>query len=451
MRLRLAGSSLALLVLCSLAARAGQITDVADAMDPGHPVEVDLDVGYERGSTKTPISRETKVSDGSGGQKPGFIRELDHTQTVDELEFRLGVGLYHDLELHILAPLVLRDLQTWDYADAANSTLKANTTPISGCYKAGSCPLSPPQPIGTIPGRSLRQGFRDPTVGIAWGPINEEREAKLRPELFPPGKPVSTWVIGFDYTLPLPIAPDDPSAIATAPDKPAAKGGPEAKRAHLFTLWTAFSKRFRVLDPYVRLSATVPVPSRGTTPGDGAYDNCWHPEALADVATANCKDPAWIGQTGYQPSYEGSLVLGTELVAAEDPLAHQKLAFDLRGSMRYVSPGRVYSQVTDALGKLTYVDEYTSFTASLGLYGRISSWLHLRARGWVGFDTAHTITNESIGKDLDSDGIVQINNGSGKAPEQNPTYDYRLDTPGSRLKAEASFAYGFSGTLSLNF
>jgi len=67
-------------------------------------------------------------------------------------------------------------------------------------------------------------------------------------------------------------------------------------------------------------------------------------------------------------------------------------------------------------------------------------------------DSAHFLTHEDIGEDKDGDGVVTISQGTGiSAPDQNPNYDFRLDQPGRRLRAEASLFWGVSGTLSLNF
>jgi len=37
------------------------------------------------------------------------------------------------------------------------------------------------------------------------------------------------------------------------------------------------------------------------------------------------------------------------------------------------------------------------------------------------------------------------------APEQNPTYDFRLDQPGRRLKADNVLIWGVAGSLALSF
>jgi hypothetical protein len=83
---------------------------------------------------------------------------------------------------------------------------------------------------------------------------------------------------------------------------------------------------------------------------------------------------------------------------------------------------------------------------SVGIYGRVARWLHFRVYGTVGFDTAHFLTHENIGEDKDKDGVILAG-----TVDQNPTYDFRLDQVGRRLRAEMSLIWGFAGTLSLNF
>jgi hypothetical protein len=465
----------ALLALCAPgagSARAAHLTDVADAMDERHPVEVDLDFGYLHLKKQTKVTRENVQLD-PATQKRGIVLvdELQHTETTDQLDFRLNVGLYHDLELHIIAPLLIGQKQEWGFATVNGasvqpvSTLQNNKINISGCNATGACDAA--NPLLPTPGQSLRAGFKDPTIGLAWGPINEEREQLLKPDLFPQGHAVSTWVLGLDYTLPLPGDVDDPSkylvpATSTAPVAMAANAGtvshPAIRKAHVFSPWTAFSKRFKVLDPYFGVRAKLPIPVGGSSAGDGSYDNCWHREQLADVASpsgtflGNCAAAAWKGDTGYKPAYTGAFTFGTELIVVDDKVAQQKVAFDLHTEVTWFSPSRGYSQVADALGKLTYEEEHVQALTTLGFYGRIARWLHVRVSGTLGVDTPHFLTSESIGKDLDGDGQVQISAGAtGKSPEQNPTYDFRVDQPGRRLRAEAVFIWGVSGALALNF
>lgn len=415
---------LAAVALVATAAPAAHVTDVADAADEKHTLEVDLDATYTHLRSQTTITRE---------QGSGLTEELKHVRTLDSVDVRLAIGIWHDLELHALAPIAIQDVQEW--SAGATPTLSTNTISPSGTP-------SGVQPILPIPGRSEHIGLFDPTVGITWGPINEQRELRLRPDLYPPGSPVSTWVIGFDWTLPLPGGKlDDPSQWGAS----SALGGarpsptPESRRAHVFTLWTAFSKRYRVLEPYLVLAGSAPVATKN------AFDNC-RAAVLSNVAPANCASPSWSGQTAYKPPWEGLFSLGAELVAAEDVAADQRLSFEIRGDVRWHGPGRDYTQVTDALGKLTYADEYVTTGGQAGIYGRFSKWFHMRVYGTLAVDSAHFLTHEDIGADKDGDGKITLG-----GIDQNPVYDFRVDQVGRRLRAEPAFTWGVAGNLSLNF
>jgi hypothetical protein len=124
---------------------------------------------------------------------------------------------------------------------------------------------------------------------------------------------------------------------------------------------------------------------------------------------------------------------------------------DLRADLRWVGQGRTYTQIADALGKLTFAEEHVGGTASLGVYGRVAAFLMFRVVGSFGVESAHFITSEPIGKDLNGDGRVTLSNGSGGSLEQSPTYDFRLDQVGRRLRAEPSIAWGVSGSMQLTF
>src|SRR5439155_901922 len=79
--------------------------------------ELDLDATYNHLRAQTTITRE---------QGAGLTEELKHVRTLDSVDLRLAIGLWHDLELHALAPLAIRDVQDWHQA-GSTSTLATNT------------------------------------------------------------------------------------------------------------------------------------------------------------------------------------------------------------------------------------------------------------------------------------------------------------------------------------
>src|SRR5882757_4003589 len=119
---------------------AAQVTDVASAMRDDRPFELDLRADYLHLRESTRIRRENLQ-----GGAITLVDELQHDRTLDEFDFRIAVGLHRGLELHVIAPYVLRDVQDWDYATvngvsvAGTSTLANNTISISGCGNPGSC------------------------------------------------------------------------------------------------------------------------------------------------------------------------------------------------------------------------------------------------------------------------------------------------------------------------
>ena len=152
--------------LLAMPALAAQVTDVATALEENRPFELDLQTTFQHRRDSTRIRRENLQ-----GGATVLVDELQHDRTLDQFDFRVAAGLYRGLELHVIAPFVLRDSQDWDYATvngvsvAPTSTLANNTISISGCGSPGSCTTT--RPIVVSPGHSQRSGLRDPTVGLA--------------------------------------------------------------------------------------------------------------------------------------------------------------------------------------------------------------------------------------------------------------------------------------------
>src|SRR2546421_3535407 len=298
-------------LLVAMPVLAAQVTDVATAMQDDRPFELDLRADYQHRRDSTRIRRENLQ-----GGTITLVDELQHDRTLDQFDFRIAAGLHRGLELHVIAPFVLRDVQDWDYATvngvsvAGTSTLANNTISISGCGNPGSC--TTPQPIVVAPGHSQRSGFRDPTIGLAWAIVDEGREVRLRPDVYPPGAAVAAWAGGADYTFPVPGQIDDPSAFGSAAAAGNSISTKEFRRAHVVSGWTAFSKRFRVADPYVLLRGSLAFPVKG------AFDNCGKPAALSQVAPAHCANPAWRDETRYQPPFPVGFALRSEFVVADD-------------------------------------------------------------------------------------------------------------------------------------
>ena len=125
---------------------AAQITTVAGAGGE-NPFGLELEATYWHLRSDATISRERTTA-------AGIVLgdELRHTRILDTLELRLSAGVWRDLEVHLVAPLALRDSQEW--SALPGGTLAGNTINISGCGAPGLCTAV--QPIGVVPGQSGR-------------------------------------------------------------------------------------------------------------------------------------------------------------------------------------------------------------------------------------------------------------------------------------------------------
>jgi hypothetical protein len=421
-----------LAALASLAlaptARAAEVTRVLSAADPDNPFDLDITLSYRHGVDRGKITREA-LDPGTG--QVIDATELRYTRTSDVPAARIAVGLYHDLELHVELPWVLGDNREWSYASGvsdANSTIFNEAYDASGQTGAGStCPGG----AGTCPifqiGQTAHHGkaFGDMMVGIAWGILSERRDDT---------KP--TWVVGLDVTLPS-AGRWDPSTAPLSYDKsnPAAVG----EKIWRYDVWTALSRQFGAVDPYVRLHASFPARS-GTT-----YSNCDNAAALAGNsppqpqmeanAVADCA--VWGEAAAASPPRVLGLLFGTELVAYENRREDQRVAFDLRVGAEWTSQSRWFNELSDATGKLMHTDAFSTLHALAGAYLRASTHWQLRLHAAFSWRSDHFISGEALGRP----GTV----------EQNPNYDWRYDTVGRRFRVAESTLLDLGATAMFSF
>lgn len=461
--LRLPTALIALACLTAPAAAHGAlITDVADAADGDDPLDVNLDLRWERTQRKSKITRE--VVDDTQGRTINAT-ELYHQRWRHTLTPSIAIGLFHDLEFHASVPYAIHDEQYWDYARVDGVYVKDSTSTIeTNNFDADGNSLGEnvTRPLLTSPGRVFRGGFLDPTIGLAWGIFNGEREKKLPETWFPHKVRTATWVIGFDYTMPI-IDAADPTKANPAEPMPNVTL-PLGTGAHRFDWWMAMSKRVGIVEPFMKLHYTLPVTS------SQAYDNCdivgadndhmvmstsgqelCNPSAGADYAF-------WRGKTGTQFPHVGGILVGTEIIPVEEENG-LRLAIGIQVGAEYTSKGRRFSELSDALKKLTYTDQYFTVDSRLTFDLRVSKWVHFVTTMSLATDTPHFITSESVGKDrfgtpeegkktstTPPDGEVAMG-----SYEANPNYDPRMDQPGHRLRVTDVSVFAVSTMLQVNF
>jgi len=262
---------------------------------------------------------------------------------------------------------------------------------------------------------------------LAWSPLQQRRE-----DADP------TWLLAFDYEV--------PTASRWTPglqQTPGARGA-VGDRVHKLTFSTAFSRKVGAVDPYFRIHYTLPLRA------DDAFNNCDVPDALG--APGNCTSADWSrAETGLAPPHRAGITAGAEFIPWEDVKAAQKFALDVRTDVSWVSPGRAYDLLTDLGGKLYKSQDYLQVGGQLGVVLHAGRVFQLTGGASFAYTTDHTLTDEAIGKDLPdasgkANGTVDV---VSNPAELNPSFDWRLDLVGRRLRATESTTLGFflRGTL----
>ena len=426
---RLGAAVLTLVTTMSVPASAAELTRVASSFEDKDPFGLFIDIGYVRTQQREKIVREAHqegtVSD---------VSELRYLSIDSRLNLDAHLGLWRDFEFHFGVPIVFQQNRYWKFAagtDTNNSTIYNNCLQANGDLTDPSCPstFAGRRPIFEVAGEgasSFRGGLGDMTFGLAYAFFNQRKDDT---------KP--TWVAGIDYTAPTSDTLDP--TVITSPDSRGAIGD----RNHKYKLYTAFSKRIGVADPYVQLHWTIPFR------GPGWYSNCDHPNPLTMGAPENCGTPEWTrAQTGIQIPHQAGVIFGTELNAVDDPLAQHKVALDLRGFATYVSDGRYYSELSDVLHKLTETQDYLQVGGQIGFVAYAAEYFHLSAHASLAYNTEHTLTAEPLGKDIDGNGTLDV---TANPKELNPNFDWRTDLVSRRFRASESTVFALSVNATFSF
>jgi hypothetical protein len=402
-------------------ALAAEVTRVVSSADVDKPFGLDFTVRYDR------IQHTAKIlQEGLG--TAGYVQdltELKYSRTANVVVPRLAIGLYRDLELHVEVPYVVSDDVRWTDASGGSSSIENNTIDANGAPCATlPCPIFPVGGGTTVfHGRALG----DFKVGLAWGVFSEKRDDT---------KP--TWVVGLDVTLPTAAVYDPSTSLPLHSDKN--NPAPLGRKIWQYDVFTALSRQYGPVDPYVKFHASFPVLS-GTT-----YSNCNSPILLTTQGAANCQDPFWKGRSLAQPPTIYGMKFGTELVAYESKPDAQRVAFDLRVGADWTSASRWYNELTDATGKLMWSERYVTLDALFGFYLRTSSLLLLQAVATVSHDRDHYLSGESLGPGSGNYDPTVVG-----TSQQNPNFDFRYDLPGRRFRVSETTVYTLSAALTLNF
>ncbi len=280
-----------------------QYTNVADAFGENDPLDVNVHVGFSRSARSGMLQREASAANGS----TSWVDVARSRQVVTSLDLALDVGIYRDLMIYGRLPLVLSDTRGLRLpAGARTAVSDALNNPPPG---STSAPL-----FGTdLPLDSkTRSGVPAVDFGIAWGITNQYRMPHL-----------PTWMLALEGRFGIGALLHACRQDQTC-DPGISRG---TTRVKLESRW---SYRYRYLEPYAGLSYAIEWATYGQR-----------------LFTPVGNLPGYVDAT---PPHVAEATVGMELVPWEARGRFQRFAIDLRGRAAFVSGGRDFTPLFDALG-----------------------------------------------------------------------------------------------------
>jgi hypothetical protein len=320
----------------------GEVTNVVDAFDEdnGNPFDVHITLGYQHSWNTARILRETSLDQpglSSGRFVSNRMNVANYAERTSRLNTRLDVGLYKDIALFLRIPFILSNTRELTDVDG------------SGGVQSVVLQGSPGEQLFRLPFTSpTRSGIEYLALGFDFGIFNQTRD---------PSKP--TWVFGFETRLNVSEAmhacnpspqglnqntaqvdcahPSDinRNGISGDGDKGAFEGSFNGKRkagvsrgTTVLEIHSFMSRRIKYIEPYGGFRALL------------EFAN-----SSSDYGATNLE-----GVLTSHPPLRGQMIMGVQVIPWEMKERFQRLSFDARFTGTYVSEGRDYSPLFDALG-----------------------------------------------------------------------------------------------------
>lgn len=331
---------------------ATELTQVVDAFDELNDFDFHVSLAFQQSNRRAPIYRETSIDQPgltTGGYVSSDLNVANYVESTNRLIPAVQVGLFRDVALRVRLPIILSHQRRLEDRDGASQGSSEGVPPgLAGL---------PGEQLFSVPFEApTRSGIEYLAVGLDFGVTNQYRRRAL-----------PTWVVGFEgrFNLSEPMHACNASSGSTvsatgtevrqltcahpsdvnrdgSPDprlnaelgrsaegtfaggrRPGVSRGTTAFEAHTYV-----SKRIKYLEPYAGISGLVEFP----TPSSDFRNS----DLQAVISN-------------HMP-VRGSLVLGSAYVPWEVRESFQRIAIDLRLRGTYVSTGRDYSELFDALG-----------------------------------------------------------------------------------------------------
>lgn len=442
------------------------VTHVLDAFDADDPFDFKFSLGYATRFKNANIRRETELKQ-PGLTQGRFVATNEniasYAQTTHTLNILAEAGLWRDLALRVKLPIVLSDTRELSSLEGSARNperyAQGDGTPLF------SLPFASPS----------RSGLDWLGFELAWGITNQRRS---------PAMP--TWLAALEVQLPIgeSLHACDAKAKIQCRDvfffdekNPTAQrdtGRTPGLNRGMTTLIarSAVSRRYGDVEPYGQFSILADFPISGT-----------------DYASQRT-------QTGVildRPPIIGTVLSGVEITASEEREHGRRLVFDLQAKGSYISPGRDYSELFDALGSSgastlarpnagafedngtagtrpaasagnVYFTGITDIAPHIALGGRVA--LRWQAGPFVSFGLGaglqwvegHAITGGDECNTMVKGSLGQAANcrDASVAPPKptgtpNPNYRPSIDAPGRRFRVDDTFITDLWANLSLLF
>ncbi len=419
-------------------------TYVVDAADEHDPFDLNLSIGFARSITTGNIAREVAGTGVRPGE-PSYSNIAQHRRLANMLMLGMEVGVYRDVMIYARLPLVLSD----------ERSLRAASSP--------GMPLSD-LPFSVPFNSPTRSGIDYLVLGAAWSITNQARM---------PSYP--TWVLMLEgrFGIGVPLHACSTETIPGASgacrgeygandaqqfvSDPGISGGTNALRIE-----TRVSRRMGYVEPYLGFA--------------------FQQEFLASAEKYFSPGGELPGVVHRRPPVMGEMTAGLSVIPWEQRAHYQRFTFDLRGQFAYISAGRDYSPLFDALGvsqdsaltspnyevsdgspadpslRRSYNYGITDTQAHARLGARAA--LEMQAARYVRFtlgvslfyNTPYLISGadpcnpNSLPADADDRRVGSCSSGI-----LNPSYRPSIDTPGRRFRLDGDFTISFDAMLTAQF
>ncbi|MBK8256159.1 MAG: hypothetical protein IPK82_26255 [Polyangiaceae bacterium] len=323
----------------------GEVTNVVDAFDDGDVFDANVSLGFQFASKSAKIYRETSIAApglSSGGYTSRLMNVAQYSSTIARLTPRVDIGIYHDLAIYARLPIVLSYQQKLDGLEGSENKQSVTLAGMPG-EQLFSLPFKSPD----------RSGLEYLALGFEFDIFNQARDkskptwlfgAEVRLAVGDPMQACNTSTTrlnavptGFADRTPVQCAsPTDVNRDGQNEDGSAAQleGNDVSARTAGVTrgtigleAHTILSKRVKYIEPYGGFAALVEF-----------YNS--------DDFTLTNLDGSLVNH----PPFRGKMILGTMIIPWENREKYGRFTLDFRFTGEYVSEGRDYSELFDALG-----------------------------------------------------------------------------------------------------